>query len=223
MVLWMRTSDLSVLTMGDMTFTQDRRVSSEYQHGDDTSWGLVIKNVQHSDAGRYECQINTEPKMKRYVNLVVKEHQQMDTPFYGTQIFGSKEQVVKPHNTVILICKSILQDTNPKEHDFNHFPSKSIEWSRNDEILNEKMPRGVLIEIEHNSPIVISKLTLANVVSADSGIYSCRCGAHSDSIQLHVIGGEKHQTLLGSFSSCVKISADSFLLLILSSLLVVLI
>lgn len=71
----MRAVDLSVLTMGDMTFTQDKRVSSEYPHGGENSWGLMIKNVQHSDAGRYECQINTEPKMKRYVNLVVKGKQ----------------------------------------------------------------------------------------------------------------------------------------------------
>lgn len=49
---------------------------------------------------------------------------------------------------------------------------------------------GVLIEIEHNSPTVISKLTLANVVSSDSGIYSCKSGAGSDSIQLHVIEGK---------------------------------
>lgn len=71
----MRAVDLTVLTMGDMAFTQDRRVSSEYPHGGENSWGLIIKNVQHSDAGRYECQINTEPKMKRYVNLVVKGKQ----------------------------------------------------------------------------------------------------------------------------------------------------
>lgn len=49
---------------------------------------------------------------------------------------------------------------------------------------------GVLIEIEHNSPIVISKLTLANVVSSDSGIYTCKSVAGSDSIQLHVIEGK---------------------------------
>lgn len=71
----MRVADLTVLTTGAYTFTQDRRISSEYPHGGENSWGLIIKNVQHSDAGRYECQINTEPKMKRYVNLVVKGKQ----------------------------------------------------------------------------------------------------------------------------------------------------
>lgn len=68
----MRTSDLQVLTVGDITFTNDPRFHSEYSHKDDESWGLIIKNVQFKDAGRYECQINTEPKMKRYVNLVVR-------------------------------------------------------------------------------------------------------------------------------------------------------
>lgn len=64
----------------------------------------------------------------------------MDTPFYGTQIFGSKEQVVKPHTSVTLTCKSILLlQTKQIESMQNHFPSKSITWARNDEFLNEKV------------------------------------------------------------------------------------
>uniref|UniRef100_A0A336LY99 CSON004974 protein n=1 Tax=Culicoides sonorensis TaxID=179676 RepID=A0A336LY99_CULSO len=195
MVLWMRAVDLTVLTVGDITFTQDRRISSEFPHGGENSWGLIIKNVQHTDAGRYECQINTEPKMKRYVNLVVKEHQQMDTPFYGTQIFGSKEQVVKPHTSVTLTCKSIVLESKGIDGSQNQYTSKSITWAKNDQLLNEKMSRGgVLIETEHNSPTVISKLTLAMVTGDDSGIYTCKSSAGSDSIQLHVIEGKKLQT-----------------------------
>lgn len=69
-VMWLRSSDLQILTVGDITFTQDSRFHID--HTDDDSWGLIIKNADHKDAGRYECQINTDPKMKRYVNLVVK-------------------------------------------------------------------------------------------------------------------------------------------------------
>lgn len=71
----MRSSDLMVLTVGDITFTQDQRFQSEFPHGGENSWGLIIKNVQHKDSGQYECQINTEPKMKRYITLIVKGKQ----------------------------------------------------------------------------------------------------------------------------------------------------
>lgn len=63
----------------------------------------------------------------------------MDTPFYGTQIFGSKEQVVKPHTSVTLTCKSIVLETKAIDSMQNHFSSKSITWARNDEFLTEKV------------------------------------------------------------------------------------
>lgn len=63
----------------------------------------------------------------------------MDTPFYGTQIYGSKEQVVKPHTSVTLTCKSIVVETKEISPMQNYFPSKSITWARNDEFLNEKV------------------------------------------------------------------------------------
>lgn len=70
----------------------------------------------------------------------------MDTPFYGTQIFGSKEQVVKPHTSFTLTCKSIVLETKETSPMQNHFPSKSITWARNDEFLNEKV-REVFVVI----------------------------------------------------------------------------
>ena len=36
--------------------------------GEDAStWALQIRNIQQRDAGRYECQINTEPKPKSHI------------------------------------------------------------------------------------------------------------------------------------------------------------
>lgn len=35
-------------------------------------WGLVITDVRDTDAGEYECQINTEPKMVQYITLTVR-------------------------------------------------------------------------------------------------------------------------------------------------------
>lgn len=73
MVFWIRNSDLQILTAGLFTFTTDTRFKVNYENSiDDTDWSLMITNVKLEDAGQYECQINTEPKMKKNINLMVK-------------------------------------------------------------------------------------------------------------------------------------------------------
>lgn len=75
----------------------------------------------------------------------------MDTPYYGTQIFGSKEQVVKPHTSVTLTCKSIVAEIKSLDSTRHDFKPKTttiltsgegisgIVWSKNDVLLNEKV------------------------------------------------------------------------------------
>lgn len=77
----------------------------------------------------------------------------MDTPYYGTQIFGSKEQVVKPHTSVTLTCKSIVAEIKSLDSTRHDFKPKitttkiltseegisGIVWSKNDVLLNEKV------------------------------------------------------------------------------------
>lgn len=73
MVFWIRNSDLQILTAGLVTFTADPRFKVNYEDGyDATDWSLLITNVKLEDQGQYECQINTEPKMKLNINLMVK-------------------------------------------------------------------------------------------------------------------------------------------------------
>ena len=49
-------------------------------------WQLIIRDVRYSDAGQYECQINTSPVLSHTIKLaVVGEHlstQPLDTPWY---------------------------------------------------------------------------------------------------------------------------------------------
>lgn len=73
MVIWIRNSDLQILTAGCRTFTADRRFKVNHENSvDATDWSLLITNVKIADQGQYECQINTEPKMKLNINLLVK-------------------------------------------------------------------------------------------------------------------------------------------------------
>ena len=68
-VTWRRAASLNPLTIGKMTFTEDK--DYEVLHTGANNWNLLIKNVQPKHAGTYECQISTKDKMKRIVRLNV--------------------------------------------------------------------------------------------------------------------------------------------------------
>ena len=70
-VSWIRKSDLHVLTSDVLTFTGDQRFSAHHA-SDSNSWALQIKYTQLRDAGEYQCQVNTEPKISFSVFLTVK-------------------------------------------------------------------------------------------------------------------------------------------------------
>ena len=62
--------DADILTVDRYTFVGDERFEAHYSATQET-WNLVIKYVQERDAGVYECQVSTEPKMSQFFNLRV--------------------------------------------------------------------------------------------------------------------------------------------------------
>ncbi|KAJ3665996.1 hypothetical protein Zmor_001458 [Zophobas morio] len=67
-VSWIRSRDLHILTSGRFTFSSDNRFEPVPSPAGDF-WGLRIRGVLLSDTGRYECQVNTDPKMSLAFNL----------------------------------------------------------------------------------------------------------------------------------------------------------
>lgn len=67
----MRKRDLHILTSHIFTYTGDARFSVLHPEPSD-DWDLKIEYVQPRDAGVYECQINTEPKINMAVVLSVE-------------------------------------------------------------------------------------------------------------------------------------------------------
>jgi len=67
-----KAADSDILTVGLYTFVNDERFS---MFPSTDTWTLVIKFVQARDAGLYECQISTEPKMalKFRLNVIGKD------------------------------------------------------------------------------------------------------------------------------------------------------
>jgi len=83
MVTWMRVADVTVLSVGALTFSSDPRFSVIHVprpriRADD--WTLVITATEARDAGTYECSVNTLPKISHTVALAVKEMAMADSP-----------------------------------------------------------------------------------------------------------------------------------------------
>ena len=87
-VSWLRWSDMSVLTVGGLVFSSDPRllVTMTQLSPSTVSWKLYISRcvawadmkhtsynfrVTYTDAGDYQCQLNTEPKQSLDVTLAV--------------------------------------------------------------------------------------------------------------------------------------------------------
>lgn len=67
---WIRVRDDHILTVDRLTFIADDRYQAFY--ADTTGmWTLQIKYVQARDAGMYECQVGTEPKVSARAHLHV--------------------------------------------------------------------------------------------------------------------------------------------------------
>lgn len=69
-VSWIRKRDLHILTSMFATYTSDARFTV-VSNPETDDWNLRIDYVQPRDAGIYECQVNTEPKIYRAVTLKV--------------------------------------------------------------------------------------------------------------------------------------------------------
>ncbi|RZF33023.1 hypothetical protein LSTR_LSTR007584 [Laodelphax striatellus] len=114
-VSWMRKRDLHILTSNIFTYTGDGRFSVVHPESSD-DWNLRIEYVQARDAGIYECQVNTEPKLNLATFLNVEDATvasgsplRPGTPAVSTQvgqasIAGPSEVFVKSGSTISLLC-----------------------------------------------------------------------------------------------------------------------
>lgn len=69
--MWVRrTSDkVSLLTVGNVTYSGDPRIGVKFQYPN--NWRLHINPVQKEDAGMYMCQVSTHPPRVFATNVSV--------------------------------------------------------------------------------------------------------------------------------------------------------
>lgn len=187
-VSWIRKSDLHVLTSDVLTFTGDQRFSAHHA-SDSNSWALQIKYTQLRDAGEYQCQVNTEPKISFSVFLTVKEAEaRIDSP-------SNKEVHVKQRSKVKLTCVVDLGSGSGADSTavFWYLDGQALDW------LGQTGPgRGVRVT-ERRGRQLISTLVIERADMHHAGKFTCAPSyAKPDTVTLHVIDGESRAELQGN-------------------------
>ncbi|XP_047506497.1 T-lymphocyte activation antigen CD86-like isoform X2 [Pieris napi] len=174
-VSWMRKRDLHILTSHIFTYTGDARFSVLHPEPSD-DWDLKIDYVQPRDAGVYECQINTEPKINMAVMLSVEAA--------AATIWGSQDVYVKRGSTISLTCSVNVHSSPPS--------SASVLWYHGNAVVDFDSPRGgISLETEKTEGGTTSKLLVTKAALTDSGNYTCvPNNAHPASVSVHVLNGE---------------------------------
>ncbi|KAL6429753.1 hypothetical protein ACFW04_007571 [Cataglyphis niger] len=165
----MRSRDLHILTSGNFSFSSDARFGAQHTPGSD-AWTLRLDNARKTDSGKYECQVNTEPKIMYAVQLSVR------APV--ADIIGPQEQRVPSGSTITLRCV-ILSPYQTR-------PIRGVQWLRDNKLLTFQAARGgINVETVRDAARTVSVLTLAAVTQDDVGNYSCRpTEGRSDTVTL---------------------------------------
>eukprot|EP00092_Neocalanus_flemingeri_P001106 GFUD01001179.1.p1 GENE.GFUD01001179.1~~GFUD01001179.1.p1 ORF type:complete len:378 (+),score=135.13 GFUD01001179.1:223-1356(+) len=109
-VSWLRGDDVTVLSVGHLAFSSDKRigvVQVPRPRLSASDWNLSIENTSLADDGMYECQVNTDPKINYKIALTVRDPAksiQRDSPYYDVvdpvpaSGFEQTHSVIKKHH-----------------------------------------------------------------------------------------------------------------------------
>ncbi|XP_042226514.1 uncharacterized protein LOC121869317 [Homarus americanus] len=188
-VSWIRQRDLHILTVGIFTYTSDDRFKV-FHPPEAEDWFLDISSVTFRDAGVYECQVSTSPKVSLPIHLTVLAVQEAD-------ILGPREVYIQHGSTISLHCEvqAGVEAVGP------------VRWLRGAATLNYSSPRGgISMEVEKTPTKTMSKLYITRAVRADSGNYTCApTFARPDSVIVHVVNaGEESAAAVQSSVEAVR-------------------
>ncbi|KPJ04434.1 hypothetical protein RR46_01899 [Papilio xuthus] len=232
-VSWIRRRDAHILTVDRFTFIADERFQAFLVEATDT-WTLQVKYVQARDAGLYECQVGTEPKMSHFVqlNVVVPK----------IEIVGEAELYVKAGSTVSLKCVVTQALEEPAYIFWYHNGARVLDYDRRlVDIRTERLPPDTTVLTSLASPqpfcttagqthityeclihmIHVGNLIIYNPRREDSGNYSCSpSNLDAASVVLHVLSGEQPAAMQhGNAGWCATPPRAPLLLLLSAALL----
>lgn len=200
-VSWFRHRDLHILTVGRYTYISDQRFQA-YHLADTDDWTLQVRYVQQRDAGIYECQVSTEPKMSLLITLNVVVPKSV--------IKGGPDLYVKTGSTITLHCVITESPT----------PPVFVFWYHESDVLNYNPPRRTIHVESVNADTTVSRLLITDAQSTDSGNYTCSpSNADSAGINVHVLNGEKPAAMQhGKLSAGCRCNLEETVFLVVSSI-----
>ncbi|XP_030760128.1 lachesin-like [Sitophilus oryzae] len=188
-VSWIRKHDYHLLTVGVATYNADDRFMVEHvRHLQ--NWGLMIKHVQPSDAGLYECQVSTHPPTSIVVELKVTKAQ--------AEIQGAPDLYIRSGSTLRLVC-TLKHSTEPPEFVF---------WFHEQRMIN--YDPGVTVKEGRSSSV----LHLQDAEKIHDGNYTCGpSNAVPASINVHVLNATAEEKPAAmQHANSTKSSSSTFLL-----------
>ncbi|XP_032594018.1 uncharacterized protein LOC6565006 isoform X2 [Drosophila grimshawi] len=203
-VMWVRrtTEKVSLLTVGNVTYSGDPRISVKFQYPN--NWRLIINPTHREDAGIYMCQVSTHPPRVFTTNLtilepplrIIDEHERdvgdryyksgstVDLQCQISRNFFQKER----HNiTESSSSNSKLNDTASELYLISYanqthstFSSQELEkyfinfitWAKDEEPLQALTNRRFSV----SDKWLNSRISIPDAKISDSGNYSCSLG-----------------------------------------------
>lgn len=175
-VSWVRGRDSHIITVDQETFISDGRFMS-LKKSKESLWTLKIKFVSAHDAGKYECQVSTVPKVSRWIDLVVVVPK--------VRIFGGPDIYVREGSSLQMECVISQTIVSPK----------FVVWEYNGELV----PGSSFIKVQDSPSTSSSTLSVGRVSRYQAGNYSCHPdNLHPATISLHVLSKDgEHLPITG--------------------------
>ncbi|XP_045501521.1 uncharacterized protein LOC123698776 isoform X2 [Colias croceus] len=148
---------------------------------------LRIERLRLSDSGRYECQINTEPKLSLFYNLTV-----IDTalPEVSVSPLGSSATRAALGGAARLACEAryvAAPGAQLPPAALAALPPLRLRWTHKGETLDPQSTRGgISLDTERWAGRAVSRLTLARLATGDAGRYSCAAAGASADLFVHL-------------------------------------
>ncbi|XP_071538411.1 transmembrane and immunoglobulin domain-containing protein 1-like [Panulirus ornatus] len=166
MVTWMKRDDDELLTVGQQVYSAENRFTATHSHAT-KAWVLMVKDVQLSDAGHYECQLTTHPPVTFFYTLKVTQAEAV--------VSGPSEVHIEEGSKLALECH-VRHAVEPPIYIF---------WFHNSTMVNYG-PQQVVRHQNFTSSLVVTRVQLS-----DAGTYSCQPHlATPANVTVHVVTGK---------------------------------
>ncbi|XP_036318633.1 protein amalgam [Rhagoletis pomonella] len=150
-VAWIKADAKAILAIHEHVITNNDRLS--VTHNDFNTWTLVIRNVKMEDAGKYMCQVNTDPMKMQTATLEVV----IPPDIVNEETSG--DMMVPEGGSAKLVCRA-------RGH-----PKPKITWRREDG--REIIARNGAHQKTKALAVEGEMLTLSKVTRSEMGAYMC--------------------------------------------------